>query len=396
MRKIIPCPVDSYLPLLFRVWRKRRRESGESMVPGAPGRLSDNELHDAASAVKELSRGFTRDRSLAGAPYMEDPRLLGAYLLFYWPLSYAQAWAAILSAGVSASSGPRALDVGSGPGPASFALSDMGFRDVTAVDRSAPALLRELSQASGVRISARRADLESESRGMGGPYDLVIAMHTLNELWPERTDRLSLRLGLAQRLARSLSPRGRLLLIEPALTAVANDAIALRDALLGSGWRVESPCTLADRCPALPEGTCHAEVQWEPPPSLTRLAHAARIGREYLAFSYFLLAPAPPLSAEAPPATALPQDALYRIVSERFLSKSGRLRVLICGPEGRFPLSVDGRATHPAARLFRSLNRYDLIRVENPELRDTGWGLTAESRLVIAGRAPVLGYTSVH
>lgn len=267
---------------------------------------------------------------------------------------------------------------------------------MTAIDKSAPALalLRELSKTSGVRISTRQADLESESWGAGGPYDLIVAMHTFNELWRDRTDRVSLRLGLAQRLARSLSPHGRLLLIEPALTAVANDAITLRDALLESGWRVESPCTLAARCPALPEGTCHAEVEWEPPPSLVRLAHAARIGRESLSFSYFLMAPAaarPGTPTASFSAAALPEAALYRVVSERFLAKSGRIRVLICGPGGRFPLSVDGRAAHTAARLFRSLNRYDLVRVENPELRETGWGLTAESRLVVAGRAPVLG-----
>ena len=44
-----------------------------------------------AAAVERLSRGFTRERELAGARYLDDERLLGAYLLFYWPVSYLQA-----------------------------------------------------------------------------------------------------------------------------------------------------------------------------------------------------------------------------------------------------------------------------------------------------------------
>jgi SAM-dependent methyltransferase len=346
--------------------------------------------------VRELSRGFTRGRSLSGTPYMDDPGLLGGYLLFYWPVSYAQAWAAVLSAEVISTagvpSGASALDLGCGPGPACFALQDMGFRTVTAVDRSQAALdlLRELASAAGRTVDARRADLErpgalAAAIAGRGPFDLIVAMHTLNELWGGSAERVQLRAALVAEMARALSPRGHVLVVEPALTSTANDAITLRDQLLAAGWRVESPCTFAGKCPALPDGTCHAEVQWEPPRDLVRLAHAARIGRESLAFTYFLMAP--PGAAAAPGFSA----HAYRVVSERFLSKSGRLRFLVCGPEGRFPLSVDGKAGFEAARALRGLKRYDLVRFEGAQKRETGYGLTADSRLWAIRPAPRIG-----
>jgi hypothetical protein len=98
--------------------------------------------------------------------------------------------------------------------------------------------------------------------------------------------------------------------------------------LAAGGWRVLAPCTRGGRCPALPSGTCHADVAWDPPPAVRRIGHAARIGRERLAFSYFLLEP----PGDAPVAAARPS---YRVVSDRFLSKSGRLGCCL-RPEGSF------------------------------------------------------------
>jgi SAM-dependent methyltransferase len=388
----VPCPVGQHVPHLLGLWRARF-SSGPADPRGIrslpDGRLTGPELFEAAAAVKELSRGFTRERGLAGARYMDDPALLGGYLLFYWTVSFAQTWAALLSAGITPGKdleGRRVLDLGAGPGPSSLALLAAGAGTVTAVDRSAPALeiAVELARRSGRRLETRAADLAAGARLPEGPFDLVAAVHTVNELWSDRDDRQEMRRAFVDHLAGLLTPGGRVLLVDPALTATANEAIELRDALVACGWRVLAPCTRGDRCPALPSGTCHADVAWNPPPAVRRIGHAARIGRESLAFSYFLLEPP---SARAGPMSECP---LYRVVSDRFLAKSGRLRVLLCGPEGRFPLSVDSRAPFPSAGTFRSLGRYDLVRIEGVEQRATGWGLTPTSVLEVVARAPSL------
>jgi SAM-dependent methyltransferase len=401
MSRPVRCPVDQHVPQLVALWRERFSSAaarGRGTLP--EGRLTGPELYEAAVAVKELSRGFTRTRELAGARYLDDPSLLGGYLLFYWTVSFCQTWAAILSSGIAPGAGlqgRRVLDIGAGPGPSSIALLTAGADRVTAVDRSTPALrvAAQLASRSGRRLETRVVDVASGEPLPHGPFDLVTAVHTVNELWSDLDDRLDRRRAFVESLVGSLAPGGRLLLVDPALTATANEAIELRDELAAAGWRVLAPCTHADRCPALPSGTCHAEVAWVPPPAVRRIGHAARIGRETLAFSYFLLAPpaAAPHSAEAPLARQPPPP--YRVVSERFLAKSGRLRVLICGPEGRFPLSVDGRASFATVRTFRSLGRYDLVRVDGVEQRATGWGLTPTSTLEVVARAPSLGLPAV-
>ena len=380
--------MDLHVPHLVGLWRARFSSgaaAGSRANRSLPdGRLTGPELYEAAAAVRELSRGFTGERGLAGARYMDDPGLLGGYLLFYWTVSFAQTWAALLSAGIGPGAGldgRRVLDLGAGPGPSSLALLAAGAASVTAVDASRPALeiAAELARRSGRRLETRVADLASGERLPEGPFDLVTAVHAVNELWPDRGDRLELRRAFVEGLRRHLAPGGRVLLVDPALTATANEAIELRDALVAGEWRVLAPCTRGGRCPALPSGTCHADVAWDPPPAVRRIGHAARIGRERLAFSYFLLEP-----GAAPPAAGTESaggPSPYRVVSDRFLSKSGRLRVLLCGPDGRFPLSVDSRSPFPSARTLRSLERYDLVTVEGAEQRATGWGLAAASRL---------------
>ena len=120
-----------WMPRLVAVWRRHRK------LPPGPPTLVGRELKEVGQGIRTLSTGLTRDRALVGARYLDDPRLLGAYLLFYWPVSYAQARAVL----GELPRRPRAvLDLGSGPGPVAFAALDAGASEVTAADRSAPAL----------------------------------------------------------------------------------------------------------------------------------------------------------------------------------------------------------------------------------------------------------------
>ena len=105
------------------------------------------------AGAQRLSAGLTRERELAGARYFEDPQLLGAYLLLYWPVSYAQA-ASVL--GELGGARGRVLDVGSGPGPMALAALDAGAAEALALDRSAAAL--------GVARRAGRGGVAAERR----------------------------------------------------------------------------------------------------------------------------------------------------------------------------------------------------------------------------------------
>lgn len=365
---------------------EKRLSTLASLWRGRPGPLSRAEVERAGKALLSLQRGLTGTRRLAGAAYMDAPELLGAYLLYYWPVSYLQV-------GLAASSLPsllpglssraraegrslRLLDLGAGPGPAAAALLDaLAPEPVELYLRDGSGLALELArsilgsgEARPAGLEAKVLDLETAAPA-GGPFDLIVLSHALNELWRGSDDRIGRRAGLVEALAARLAPGGALLLLEPALLETSRDLLALRDLLAGRGLSVLSPCLASAPCPALAAGpghTCHAEVAWDPPELVASLARAAGLDRESVKMSFFLLSADGRPQAEAP----APEGCFRaRVVSEAMLNKAGRLRYLLCDGRRRFPLSA--RKDDEAARRqgFFSLRRYDLLEVEGAEAR---------------------------
>jgi len=379
------------LPALIDLWRSSRNLAGR---PESGAVLTRREIESAGAALFALQRGLTGDRTLAGSGYMEDEDLLGAYLLYYWSVSYMQVSLALAE---RPSSPGRVLDLGSGPGPASAAIIDAagasvpGSRldDLVLVDSSAKALdLAESCIARGRRAPARlekaRIDLESGQELPEGPFDLIVAAHCLNELWRGKADALRRRRELLLRAGKRLAPDGRILLLEPALLATCRDLIALRDGLASESWRVLGPCPGSYACPAFaagPDRSCHAQSPWEPPEPVASLAKAAALGRDSVKFAFFLLSPAAGIDE------ASPKDR--RVVSEPMLNKAGRLRYVLCG-EGRLE-TISARADDAGARAkgFMSLRRGDLLRPDGLESRAGGaYGLLPGSDLGLRLPAP--------
>ena len=302
-----------------------------------------------------------------------------------------------------------ALDLGAGPGAASLALLEAGVGRVSACDRSgaALALARRIARGRGFDLETRQWDALKSTGQPAGTFDLVVVAHTLNELWPGHADRIALRVALLARIGASLSPGGKLLVVEPALMKVAQEAIRVRDGLAAQGFEVLLPCIWQGNCPALPDGTCHGEFDWSPPPEMVRISHAARIGRETLKMAWFVLrkreqprgtagATAVAAGAEMPRGTVAaavtepptPDGGLYRVVSEPLLSKSGRIRYLVCGPLGRFALSAPKACPAPGVKPFYLLKRGEGIRFTGARKRETGWGLDQTSSVVVQERVP--------
>ncbi len=361
-----------WMPRLLAVWRKRRRDEG-----GPTDRLRSEELREAAAAVRALSKGLTRDRELAGARYMEDRKLLGGYLLFYWPVSYAQARHALNEL----PSRPRSvLDLGSGPGPLSFACLDAGAGEVVAADRSPAALqlARELAGEAGEAIATRAWNGSAGDASPEGQYDLVTMGHVLNELWAGQPDCVQRRAGLVERVSERVKKGGSLLLMEPALRETSRALLQVRDRLVADGYVVRSPCLFRGSCPALIKESdwCHAERDWELPPVVQQIAKAAGLHKESLKMTALLMG-RPGESWQE-----LPAGRLFRIVSEP-LSSKGRLRYIGCGPEGRFGLSLQDKHLNPGNKPFARLFRGDVIAVEGTEEKGDGLALSETSKVEI-------------
>ncbi|MBP5446929.1 MAG: methyltransferase domain-containing protein, partial [Treponema sp.] len=250
-------------------------------------------LQRAAQNVVELQRGLTGSRALAGNGYMQKGASLQAYLLYYWPVSYAQTKAALQkapsffervaeisgSAGTFGNAGTaskakrravRVLDLGSGPSPASCSLADlaqgrgeqnMAF-EFCLCDSSGDALslgkkILEAAYAKNASVETRVCNLENVFQPKNGAafldgkkFDFIIASHSLNELWKGQKKRGEKIAGLLKNLSDCLDDGGLMLLMEPALLATSRALIEARDSLIASGLKVAAPCLQsASPCP---------------------------------------------------------------------------------------------------------------------------------------------------
>jgi SAM-dependent methyltransferase len=376
-----------WVPRLLATWRGLRREVRRGPRP-PPDRLLPDELREVAAAVQRLSHGLTRERSLAGARYLDDDRLLGAYLLFYWPVSYLQA-RGVLS---ELPRRPRAaLDLGSGPGPLAFAALDAGAAEAVAADRSARALAaaRRLSGEVGVPVSTREWDPQRRGglSGLAGgrKFDLVTMGHVVNELF-QGEGAAARRAALLEEALDLLAPGGSLVVIEPALRETSRALLEVRDLLVARGVAVRAPCLFRGACPALvrPTDWCHAERPVDPPPLVDEIGRRAGLRKEAVKMSYLVLAARGEGWPDPPP------GLLFRIVSEPLPSK-GRLRYMGCGPEGRKGLALQEKDVTPRNRAFEGLLRGDVVEVSGVEPRGDGLRLSPESdvRVIAAAGRPV-------
>ena len=357
------------------------------------GALDPKEGERVAAALLSLQRGLTSGRRLAGAPYMDDGELLGAYLLYYWPVSYLQVSLALASIGRPPG---RVLDLGAGPGPATAACVDQGATMALLVDGSARALAlaKGLLEAPGLGIETMQGDFEASGLEEGRAFDTIVASHLLNELWKDQPDRIERRLSFIEGQARGLASEGFLLIVEPALLATSRENLALRDALAAKGWRILAPCPHSLPCPLFASGdqrSCHGETAWSPGEPMASLARRAGLDRSSVKASWF--AASPPKQPQAAPAPSSPdgRDGA-RVVSDGLLNKAGRQRYLLCSERGLSSLSAarDSRIARESG--FLGLGRYDRIAVVGGEKRENGIGLIETSELRLLERMPGTGH----
>jgi hypothetical protein len=368
-----------WMPALVACWRAITRTPGGAALRPA-------ELVRVAQATLDLSSGLIRERAAIGQDYMSDPDRLAAYLLYFWPVSYAQC--RVFAAQAMHATGlplGRALDLGSGPGPMTVAALDLGATSIDAVEQSQLALtalhhLVAASQASD-RVFGRRANLQETPDALPvGPFDTILLGHTLNELWADDPDPVARRLDWIEReLLPRLTADGTLLLIEPALRETSRAALAIRDALLARGWSVAAPCLFAGACPALtrPQDWCHAEHPWRPPALTAELAYAAGLRKETLKMTPLAMRPpgAQPALAFTAPSEA---PRLFHIVSER-LDIKGKLRVVGCGPEGRHMLTLMNKHVRPTNAAFEELVRGDVAALSHTVEKGDGLALDPDT-----------------
>lgn len=280
-------------------------------------------LADAAA----LSEAFTAERSELPGSYLNQPPLRAAYLAFIHPQQVLRGLSAVEETAARAarrglwpSGRVRVADLGAGLGAMTQALLLAGVRpaEVTLVDhqRSALAEARDLTLAvagaDAPRLrtaNARVHEWLARAASEGWRYDLVLVGGLLNELgsdWERALERILAILDPA-------APGGGLvLLVEPAIPAVARRLMALREAALGATTTI-APCTHQSGCPLLPlrKDWCFTVRPAELPPRASEIAQALGHQTREVRYALWALAARP---GAAPPEVAEPRHA--RVVSD--------------------------------------------------------------------------------
>jgi ribosomal protein RSM22 (predicted rRNA methylase) len=185
-----------------------------------------------------------------------------AYAVTRMPATYAAISAALAyTAGQLPDWRPRSLlDLGSGPGTASFAALDRwpDIRHLTMVERNAASrsLARQLAEAAAVPSLSNAhiiADDLTTSATSLPDADLVVAAYVLVEL--QAAD--------AVRMVQAALDKARqvLVLVEPGTPAGFERIRMARTALIGAGAKPVAPCPHAHACPIVAPDWCHVSVR---------------------------------------------------------------------------------------------------------------------------------------
>ncbi|MEI9887193.1 MAG: small ribosomal subunit Rsm22 family protein [Rhizomicrobium sp.] len=175
-----------------------------------------------------------------------------AYLVARLPATYAVAAAALgeVAAAAPGFAPATLLDVGAGPGTASWAASETWNLSRIAMTDSNPRFLelaRTLWRDRGVP-----ADFIAQDLGHAGdlpPADLVVASYVLAEIAAAAQPRTVEKLYAAA--------RDILVLIEPGTPAGFDRIRAARAQLIGQGANLLAPCTHDNACPMIAPDWCH-------------------------------------------------------------------------------------------------------------------------------------------
>jgi ribosomal protein RSM22 (predicted rRNA methylase) len=322
---------------------------------------------------------------LAGEFYFSDPVMFGAYLLYFWPVSYVQARLALAALPNRPTS---VLDLGGGAGPLLAAAYDSGIRELRLADRSRKALqwAEELFKEMPVKLTCVPWDpvRQSDVPHGGKTYSLISFQHVLNELWQDQPEAHARRLTLLQRAATCLQTEGQLLILEPALKETSQATLALRDALITSGLTPVYPCTHAQPCPALKaDDSCHAEGLWEPPELVRDLLRRAGLHKTWLKMTTLVMKRA---------SETVRQDSQeVLVVDEPRREKTKKIVVSVCGAQGRMELALSPREATEEQRFLFKVKPGERLRVPSQISSHDRIELNSESKLErVSPSAPML------
>ena len=209
------------------------------------------DLTQAAQALSQRYRAETRD----GRFHLNDGLAARAYLTTRMPATYAAisaGFAAIIEAAPSFE--PRTLlDVGAGPGTATWAASSIWGSLAEGTLLEASPAIRDVGERLSTALPIERVSWLAQRAGDGlrdlPCADLVVLAYVLDEL--DHAARAPLITRLWELTGHTLA------IVEPGTTEGWRRILAARDQLIGAGAHILAPCPHSKACPLSPPDWCH-------------------------------------------------------------------------------------------------------------------------------------------
>ncbi len=340
-RTPIPSPDwESIYSLLITRYRKLMK-----LPIGPLDRLQTREFRHLIEHVQKLS----------SHPNLEDKDLLAAYLMYQWPIHYAQALSLIQELPIKPT---RVLDLGAKAAPFSLAALQWGAKEAIAIDTQELALkyAADLCGHIGHPISIRTHDYRlTRQLPVEGKWDLIVLGYSLfSRLQDPQTQA-----DYVQELLFWLSETGFILIVEDSSLETNRRFLTLRDEIAARNIPIQAPCIWKGNCPALKHGSspCFAQRPFSMPWILREIQRAADIHLSSLKMSYLILS-AQPTHTKTPP--------LYRVVSPPVKTHQGS-RFFLCGSNGKKTLGSSLSEIPPQAKAFSYIQRGDVLQIEGAQ-----------------------------
>jgi ribosomal protein RSM22 (predicted rRNA methylase) len=293
--------------------------------------------HDAAPRAASISKTY-RDGGSSLAIKSEADAL--AYAIVRMPATYAAVTASLNAlCEIRPDFAPTSLlDVGAGPGTASWAAAETfaSLEKFTLLDIN-PALqalaLELVRENPRLRTMTYRRDTDGKALDDAEPADLVVASYLIGEIGNDR------RPALAERLWSKTT--GTLLVIEPGTPAGYTRIIELRAQLVAGGAHVAAPCPHDNECPLQKPDWCHF-AQRLPRLRAHRQVKGAELPFEDEKFSYVVLT------------RATVAERFSRVLAPPTVGKTD-VSAKLCAPDGLRMVKVPRRdkAAYAKARRWR-------------------------------------------
>jgi ribosomal protein RSM22 (predicted rRNA methylase) len=314
-------------------------EAFAAAVEAAVSRISGRDLTRAADTLSARYREPDSASVAVDRPLTDAER--AAYLVVRAPATFAAVTAALaeLRDRRPELTVRRVLDLGAGPGVASWAalttFDDVSELTLVERDRGFAGLGRDILDAAApasTAIAWKHADLRTDWGS--ATFDLVLISYAFGELLAD------VRARVLDAAWRATSTGGALVIVEPGTPRHFQGVIDARTWLLAQGATIAAPCPHTAACPmAAADDWCHFSAR-VPRTREHRRLKGGSLSYEDEKFSYLIASRSTPMPAPS------------RIVRHPYVEK-GRITLTRCTADGTIVTTPIGRNDREAFRRAR-------------------------------------------